>query len=103
MTSLFRIGLFDICPHSVQIGDSLVGSYSRLQMSQDLKDPIIVPARVQFKRFGHLLLVDDRHKEIGRDKQQSPLEPRWRYTNDSERMLVQPNNAAHHAAIVLKV
>src|ERR1700680_1542724 len=103
MNKLFGIGLFEIRPHRVQIGDSLSGSHSRLQMSQDLKNPTVVPARVQVKPSGHLLLVDDRHKEIGRDKQQSPLEPRRRYTDDGERMLIDPNDAAHHATIVLKM
>src|ERR1039457_1401366 len=102
MTRLFGIGLFEIRAHGVHIGDSLSGSHSWLQMSQRLENPTVAPARVQLRLPVHLFLVDDRHKEIGRDKQQSPLEPRRRYPNYRERMLIQPNRAAHHASIILE-
>src|SRR5260370_20576391 len=68
LTKLFGIGLFQIRAHSVDIGDSLIGSHSRLQMSDRLKNPMGVPPLVQDILAAHLLLVDDWHKKIGRDK-----------------------------------
>ena len=63
----------------------------------------MVSAIVQEIRPVHLLLIDDWHKEIGRKNQYTPAEPRRRYTNDCERMLVELNNTAHHAAVILKM
>src|ERR1700730_82959 len=71
-------------------------------MSEGLKNRTNIPARFQQIFPVHLLLVDDRHKEILRDKKQSPTELRWGYTDDGKRMLVQLNATAHHAAIVLE-
>src|ERR1700675_2405925 len=62
-----------------------------------------VPARIQHIHPLYLLLVDDRHPEIGKDKQQSSPELRRCYAQDSKRMLVQLNRTAHHAAIILKM
>ena len=32
-----------------------------------------------------------------------PWNSGWRYANDGERMLVQPDHAAHHSTIILKM
>src|SRR5271170_6350389 len=48
-------------------------------------------------------MVHDGHEDIRSEKQDSPLEP-WRcHAKDGEWMPVEPNNAAHHGAIVLKM
>ena len=99
---LFGIGLCQIGTNSVQIGRRLRGSDSRLEVSQNLKDPPL-SARIQEILPVHLLLVDHRHKEIRREKQKGPMEQRRRYTDDRKRMLVQKNGAAHRAAVVLKM
>src|SRR5215813_9525288 len=72
-------------------------------MSERLKNSMRVAPRVQNIFSDQLLLVDDGNKEIGRDKQQSPAEVGRRYTDDSERMLVQPYRTAYHASVVLKM
>ncbi len=72
-------------------------------MSKRLKNSVGVATRVQEIFPVHLLLVDDGHKKIGRDKQYCPAEIGRGYTDDRERMLAQPNSAAHHAGIILKV
>src|ERR1700730_6879078 len=62
-----------------------------------------VSARVQAVPPVYLFLVDDRHKEIGRENQYSPAERRRRYPDDGKRMPVELENAAHHAAVILKI
>src|SRR5215469_256786 len=48
-------------------------------------------------------MVHHGHEDIRSEKQYGPLES-WRcHAKDGEWMLVEPNNAAHHGAIVLKV
>ena len=68
LTKLFGIGFFQIRAHSVQIGDSLLGSHSRLQMSYRLKDPMRSSARIQEIFSIYLVLVDDRHIRRGPDQ-----------------------------------
>ena len=58
-------------------------------------------ARVQARR-AHLLLVDDGHKEIRREEHDRSLEPRRRHADDSERVLIELNGAAHYAWIVVE-
>src|SRR5579863_5504623 len=48
-------------------------------------------------------MVHDGHEDIRSEKQDGPLEPWRRHAKDGEWMAVEPNNAAHHAAIVLKM
>ncbi len=75
---------------------------SRLQVSdghQKRRESALVQAIPPFQ----LQLVYDRHEEILREKQHRPVEPRRRNTDDGERVLVQSNRAANHAAVVLKV
>src|SRR6516164_5622115 len=48
-------------------------------------------------------MVHDGHEDIRSKKQDGPLEPWRRHAKDGEWMPVEPNNAAHHAAIVLKM
>src|ERR1035438_6100718 len=48
-------------------------------------------------------MVHDGHEDIRSEKQDGPLEPWRRHAKDGEWMPVEPNNAAHHAAIVLKM
>src|SRR5271166_2165359 len=48
-------------------------------------------------------MVHDGHKDIRSEEQDGPLEPWRRHAEDGERMPVEPNNAAHHGAIVLKM
>ena len=62
-----------------------------------------IPRAFKYLVAGQLLLVHDGHKEIRSEKQDGPLEPWRRHAKDGEWMLVEPNNAAHHAAIVLKM
>ena len=50
-----------------------------------------------------VILVDDWHKKIGRENQYTPAEPRRRNTNDCKRMFIELNNAAYHAAVILKM
>src|ERR1700675_2493120 len=71
-------------------------------MSYRLENPT-VSARVQEIPSIHLFRVHYGHKELGREKQQSPVESRRGYTDDSKRMFVQLDNATHHAAIILKM
>src|SRR5260370_35241716 len=70
-------------------------------MSERLKNHMGVPARVQEGFAIHLLLVDDGHEEIGGDKQHRAAEVGRGYTDDGERMFVQPNHAAHYTSIIL--
>src|SRR6266550_2200004 len=72
-------------------------------MSDGLKNRMGISARTHEFFPVHLLLVDDRHKEIGRNKQQSPAEIGRRYTDDGEGMLVQLNRAADDAGIILEM
>ena len=102
MALVFGIGLFEIRANRVQIGNRLRRSDSRLQVSHHHHDPT-VPARVQEIYPVYLFLVHHRHEESGRENQYSPAEARRRYTDDSERMLVELNRAAHHAAVILKM
>src|SRR5882762_6310580 len=71
-------------------------------MSDRLKNPMRGPTRRQRILPVHLLLIDDRHKEIGRNKQQSPTELGWRYPDNGERMLIELDCAPHHSAIILE-
>src|SRR5580704_18462128 len=48
-------------------------------------------------------MVHDGHEDIRNEKQDGPLEPWRRHAKDGEWMPVEPNNAAHHGAIVLKM
>jgi hypothetical protein len=48
-------------------------------------------------------MVHDGHEDIRSEKQDGPLEPWRRHAKDGEWMPVEPNNAAHHGAIVLKM
>src|SRR5580704_4814991 len=48
-------------------------------------------------------MVHDGHEDIRSEKQDGPLEPRRRHAKNGDWMLVEPNNAAHHAAIILKM
>src|SRR5215469_17850993 len=48
-------------------------------------------------------MVHDGHEDIRSEKQDRPLEPWRRHAKDGEWMPVEPNNAAHHAAIILKM
>src|SRR5262249_42545694 len=50
----------------------------------------------------YLLLVHHGYKEIGREKQERPVKPRLGYTDDGERMLVQLDDTAYNATIILK-
>src|ERR1700730_8097459 len=61
-----------------------------------------VPARVQVIRVD-LLVVHNRHKKIGMEKQEGPVELRRRYPEDGKRMLVHLNPTAHHATIILEM
>src|SRR5271156_5738586 len=71
-------------------------------MSHRLKYPTD-PSRVQVVPLSDLLLVHYRNKKIGIEKQEGPMELRWRYTEDGKRMLVHLNKPAHYASIVLKM
>src|SRR5271170_7945382 len=71
-------------------------------MSEDLKDPSC-SARIQETLSVDLLRVDHGHKEIGGEKQHRPAKLRRGDTENSERMLVQPDLTAHRAPIVLKM
>src|SRR5260221_3350456 len=94
LSKLLGISLFQIGAHVLQISDSLSGSHSRLEMSECLKNSVGAPAHVQNIFPVHLLLVDDGHKEIGRDKQASPAELPRRSTDKRESMRDEPNNTA---------
>src|SRR6516164_7348756 len=48
-------------------------------------------------------MVHDGHEDIRSEKQDGPLEPWRRHAKDGEWMPVEPNNAAHHPAIILKM
>src|SRR4029077_17176312 len=102
LSKLFRVGLFQIRAHSLQIGGSLRGSHSRFQMSEGLKNSMGIPARTQETFAIHLLLVDDGHEKIGSDKQHPPAEFQRGYTDDGVRTLVHTNNTAHYGWIVLE-
>src|SRR5216684_9207339 len=67
-------------------------------MSNYFIDPT-VSARVQET----LVLVNDRHKEIGRENQYCPAERGRRYPDDGKRMPVELENTAHHAEVTLKL
>ena len=70
--------------------------------STSLTNPTI-SAPFQEIRSIVLLLVDDGHKKISREDQHSPAKPGRGYTDDSIRMAVETENAAHDATIVLKM
>src|SRR5216684_2039597 len=67
-------------------------------MSNYFTDPT-VSARVQ----EILVLVSNRHKEIGRENQYSSAERRRRYPDDGKRMPVELENTAHHTEVTLKM
>src|SRR5262249_30206146 len=90
LSQFLRIGFFQIRTHRLQIADRLSQSYTRLQVSKRLKNPVDVSTCLQTCSV-HLLLVDDRHKEIGRDELQRPLKPWPCHADDGERMLVELN------------
>src|SRR5215471_14876123 len=69
-------------------------------MSHRLENPT-VSACVQETNL--LFLIEHRHKEIGREKQQSSTELRRGYSNDGEGMLVELNGSAHDATVILKM
>ena len=62
---VFRIGFFEPGTNRVQIGDRLRGSDTRLEMTDDLKKPA-ASAIAQVVGSIHLLLVGQRHEEVGR-------------------------------------
>src|SRR4029077_9165685 len=99
---VFGIALFESGANRVQVGNRLRRSDSRLQMPKRLTDPT-VSAGVQKIRRVVVFLVDDGYKEIGREDQNSPAESGRRYTDDGKRMLVEMENAADHAAVILKM
>ena len=102
MGIVFRIRLFQIRTNRVQIGDSLSRSDARLQTSHYRTDPT-VSAITQAAPALHLFLVNDRHKEIRRENQNTTAEPGRRHADDRKRMLVELDRAAHHVAVILKM
>src|SRR5277367_6838883 len=71
-------------------------------MTEYLKDRVLVPSPAERSLDSRLLLIHDREKEIGRNKQQRALKPRLRYADDRIRMLVDLNDSTHHTAVVVK-
>src|SRR5438552_14725735 len=94
------IGFFEIGADGVQIGNRLCRSDSRFQMSHGHKNPAVA-ARVQVIYALDLLLVHDGHKETRIEKHQGAVEAGRRYTDDGKGLLVDLDNAAYHAAIIL--
>src|SRR5215813_7569437 len=94
LSKFLRIGFFQICTHGLQVADRLSRSHTLFQVSKRLKNPVDVSTCLQTCSV-HLLLVDDRHKEIWRDELQRPLEPWRRHADDGERMLVELDGTAH--------
>src|SRR5215469_6082320 len=74
-------------------------------MSECLKYRVRRPAHIQTTETCrvHLLLIDDRHKKIRRDKNQGAAECWRRYANDRKRMFVQLNGSTDHGTIVLEM
>ena len=62
-----------------------------------------IPAIIQLIVAVHLLAIHNRHKEIGREKDQSPAKLRRGYADDRERMFVDLNHSAQYAAIILEM
>src|SRR5215472_12482120 len=71
-------------------------------MAQRHKNPTVAPL-VQVNVRLHLLCIDDRHVKVGIEKHESPMEVRWRYSDNRKRMLVHLDNAAHYTAIAGKL
>ena len=71
-------------------------------MSHHRKHPTL-PALVQVILRHQLFLIDYRHKEIGREKHESPVELSRCHAHNGKRMLIHLNNAAHHARIIVKM
>src|SRR5215472_17471001 len=71
-------------------------------MAQRLNNPATVPAHFKDIYPLHLFLVDKRYKKIGGEKHHRPTEAMRRNTDDGERMLVELNDTAHYATIILK-
>src|SRR5262245_57331162 len=97
----FGVGLFEIGADRVQIRSGLRRSNPRLQMPQREIDPRS-SARIQDVPPLHLLYVHHRHIEFRKTEHKSPVEPGRGYTEDGKRMLVELNDAAHNATIILK-
>ena len=96
------IGFFQIGADGVQISNRLCRSDSRFQMSHGHKDPAVA-ARVQVIHALDLLLVHDGNKETRIEEHQGAVEAMRRHADDGKGMLVDLNNAAYHAAIILKM
>src|SRR5690242_1866704 len=71
-------------------------------MSERHKYQVSCP-RIESVQPLNLLLVHQGDKEIGDAERQSSAEVRWRNADDGKRMLVHPNRAAHHPAVILKM
>jgi hypothetical protein len=101
MNNLSGISLFQVCVHGIHVGHGLSGSHSRFQVSHRLEKPMFRRTRVQVRR-AHLLLVHDRHKEIRSKEHDRSLELRRRHADDGERVLIELNDAADSAWIVVE-
>src|SRR5579875_2068357 len=51
----------------------------------------------------NLLLIHNRHKHVGEEKQYASVKLRRRYSENCKRIFVQPDDAAHHTAVIWKM
>src|SRR5262249_3926663 len=99
---LFRVGFFQIGTDGVQIGSGLCQTDASLHMSEGLKNPALA-ARVQINLAIDLPRVDDGHIKWCMEAHQGGVKFRWGHTDNGKRMLVELDDTAHDAAIILKM
>jgi len=84
-----------------EIGGSLGWGDARFEVSENLEDPPVAAA-IQLAQATHLFMVDEGHEEVGSEEQESAVEAGRRDADDGEGVLVEPNDAADDAGIVVE-
>src|SRR5579859_3717469 len=102
LAELFWIRFSQIVRDRVDIGQRLRRSDACLEMSERLKDRVLVTARGLDIPSIDLLLIDDRHEKFRRNEAHRAAKLRRRDADDCEGMLVELDDPADDVAIVVK-
>src|SRR5580704_12374460 len=103
MADFLGIGLCETCAYRIHVSGGLHGSHTWLEMPECFEDRLDASSRFQRTLGRHLLLVHHRHEEVRGYEQQRALKLRRRDPNDGVRVLIELNNPANDAAIVLEI
>ena len=99
----FRIAFFEFRANRIQIGSRLFAG-----VTPAFRCPITEKTQRLPRSFSSFCpstcsLIDDGHKEIGKEKYQRSVELRRCHAHNRKRIFIHLNNAAHYARIIVKM